>query len=246
MTRPTIDQPKRIGMLTPSSNTVLEPYTSRMLMPYMDTVTVHFSRFRVTGISLSEESVKQFDHDVIVEAACRLAEARVDCIAWNGTSAAWLGMDQDRALCQRITEETGIPATSTMAAFAEAVDRLQARRLALITPYTSEIQQAIIRRYEADGFQVVHDTHLQDPGNFSFATHTPDQIKALALRAAEDRPDAILIVCTNFRGALVAAEVETNMDVPVLDSVSVTAWHTLNQVGMRPSEIAGWGRIFAL
>lgn len=246
MSAPTIDHPRRIGMLTPSSNTVLEPYTSRMLMPYMDTVTVHFARFRVTGISLSEDSVRQFDHAVIVEAAQRLAEAEVDCITWNGTSAAWLGMEQDRALCARITDETGIQATSTMAAFAEALTRLKARRLALITPYTHEIQQAIIRQYEAEGFEIVHECHLDDPGNFSFASYTPEQIKALALRAAEQRPDAILIVCTNFRGALVAAEVETNMDVPVLDSVSVTAWHTLNRIGVRSSEIAGWGRIFAL
>lgn len=233
-------------MLTPSSNTVLEPYTSRLFMPYMDTVTVHFSRFKVTDISLSEASIKQFDHDTIVEAAHRLAEAKVDCIVWNGTSAAWLGMEQDQALCARITEETGIAATSTMAAFAQAVDCLQAKRLALVTPYTSEIQDAIIERYEAQGFEIVHDTRLEDPGNFSFANYSVDEIKGYTMKAAESRPDAILIVCTNFRGASVAAEVETHMDVPVLDSVSVTAWHSLRQVGVNPAEIAGWGRVFAL
>ncbi|MDR3496087.1 MAG: Asp/Glu/hydantoin racemase, partial [Ancalomicrobiaceae bacterium] len=39
----------RIGMLTPSSNTVLEPVTSRILAGLAD-VSVHFSRFRVTAI----------------------------------------------------------------------------------------------------------------------------------------------------------------------------------------------------
>lgn len=233
-------------MLTPSSNTVLEPCTARLFMPYMDTVTVHFSRFKVTDISLSESSIRQFDQEPIVEAAHRLAEAKVDCIVWNGTSAAWLGMEHDRALCARITEETGIPATSTMTAFAHAIDRLQARRLALITPYTSEIQDAIIQRYEEQGFNIVHDTRLEDPGNFSFANYSAEDIKGYAMSAAEKRPDAILIVCTNFRGASIAAEVETHMDVDVIDSVSVTAWHALQQVGMDPSEIAGWGRVFAL
>lgn len=246
MTRPTVVNPKRIGMLTPSSNTVLEPYTARLFMPYVDTVTVHFSRFRLTDISLSEASIKQFDHDVILEAALRLAEAKVDCIVWNGTSAAWLGMEQDQALCTRITEETGIPVTSTMEAFAQAIDRLQAKRLALVTPYTSEIQNAIIQRYEDQGFEIVHDTHLDDPGNFSFANYSVDEIKGHTMKAAESRPDVILIVCTNFRGASVAAEVETHMDVPVLDSVAVTAWHSLQQVGVDPGEIAGWGRVFAL
>jgi len=246
MTRPTVANPKRIGMLTPSSNTVLEPYTARLFMPYVDTVTVHFSRFRLTDISLSDDSIKQFDHDTIVEAALRLAEAKVDYIVWNGTSAAWLGMEHDQALCTRITEESDITVTSTMQAFARAIDRLKARRLALVTPYTSDIQAAIIRRYKEQGFEIVHETHLGDTGNFSFANYTVDEIKAHAMKAAESRPDTILIVCTNFRGASVAAEVETYMDVPVLDSVAVTAWHSLLEVGVDPGEVAGWGRVFAL
>lgn len=244
MTRPAI--PKRIGMLTPSSNTVLEPYTSRLFMPFMETVSVHYSRFKVTGISLSSQSVRQFDHDVILDAAHRLAEARVDCIAWNGTSAAWLGMEQDQLLCSRIKEETGIRATSTMAAFAEAIECTGAKRLALITPYTSEIQEAIIARFESAGYEIVHEVRLEDPGYFSFADHSTEQIKAYAMKAAESKPDAILILCTNFRGAPVAAEVEACTGVLVIDSVSITAWQTLRLVDEDPAEIMGWGSVFAL
>ena len=41
-----------LGMLTPSSNTVLEPVTQAMLAGLPE-VSVHFSRFRVTEIALS-------------------------------------------------------------------------------------------------------------------------------------------------------------------------------------------------
>lgn len=237
---------KRIGMLTPSSNTVLEPYTSRLFMPFMETVSVHFSRFKVTEISLSEQSVRQFDHDTVMEAAYRLAEARVHCITWNGTSAAWLGMEQDELLCSRITKETGIQATSTMAAYAEAIRCAGAKRLALITPYKSEIQDAIIARYQSAGFEIVHDTRLEDPGNYSFADHTTEEIKGYAMKAAESKPDAILILCTNFRGAPIAAEVEARTGIPVMDSVSITVWQSLRLVGEDPAEIMGWGSIFTL
>jgi len=37
---------KYIGMLTPSSNTVLEPITNKILNS-IDNVTAHFSRFRL-------------------------------------------------------------------------------------------------------------------------------------------------------------------------------------------------------
>ena len=43
-------------MLTPSSNTTLEPVTANMLAGLPD-VTAHFGRFRVTEISLAEQAL---------------------------------------------------------------------------------------------------------------------------------------------------------------------------------------------
>ena len=42
---------RRVGMLTPSSNTVLEPYTAAMFAPFGEAASVHFARFRVTRLS---------------------------------------------------------------------------------------------------------------------------------------------------------------------------------------------------
>lgn len=46
-------KPVRIGMLTPSSNTVLEPYTSAMFAAFGEDASAHFGRFRVVEISMS-------------------------------------------------------------------------------------------------------------------------------------------------------------------------------------------------
>ncbi|MFK7997734.1 MAG: aspartate/glutamate racemase family protein [Granulosicoccus sp.] len=237
---------KRIGMLTPSSNTVLEPYTSEIFAQIPDLATVHYARFKVTEISMSKASVGQFDHEKILDAAHCLADAKVDCIAWNGTSAAWLGMEQDKILCERITAETGIPATSTMASFADATNRLKATNLALITPYKTEIQDRIIAQYEAAGYHIVHSQCLEDSGNFSFASYSEAHIKELALAATVPRPDAVLIVCTNFRGATIATDIEAVTGIPVLDSVSVTSWKTLQMIDINPALVLGWGKIFTL
>ena len=44
--------PIRLGMLTPSSNTTLEPVTTAMLAG-LPSVSLHFSRFRVTEIAVT-------------------------------------------------------------------------------------------------------------------------------------------------------------------------------------------------
>jgi maleate isomerase len=66
-----------LGMLTPSSNTVLEPVTAAMLSG-LDDVSAHFSRFPVTEIALSSAALAQFDDAPILAAAGLLAHAKVD------------------------------------------------------------------------------------------------------------------------------------------------------------------------
>ena len=69
-----------LGMLTPSSNTVLEPMTGAMIAGLAE-VSAHFGRFRVIEISLGKQAHQQFDDGPILEAARLLADARVDVIA---------------------------------------------------------------------------------------------------------------------------------------------------------------------
>ncbi|MGW2766194.1 polysaccharide deacetylase family protein [Streptomyces sp. NPDC001275] len=111
-------QPHRLGMLTPSSNTCLEPVTYRLLgITGADAgVTAHFARVPVTRIALDDGCDAQFDTAPMLAAARQLADAKVDVIAWNGTSGSWLGVDRDRALCAAITEAIGVPATTSIGA----------------------------------------------------------------------------------------------------------------------------------
>jgi maleate isomerase len=235
---------KRIGMLTPSSNSVLEPVTSRMLAAFGNRMTAHFGRFRVTEISMGQASQNQFDSAPILAAADLLADAKVDVIAWNGTSASWLGFERDEALCGQITDATGIPATSTILALNEAIRLLGVRRLALVTPYLSEIQDRIIANYAANGIEIVADRRLEDRGNFSFASYTAEHVARLMRDTAAARPEAIAVVCTNFRGTDFIEDIERETGVLVLDSIAVTLWGTLRACGVSPARIEGWGRLF--
>ncbi|SDJ23664.1 maleate cis-trans isomerase family protein [Aliiruegeria lutimaris] len=236
---------RRVGMLTPSSNTVLEPYTSAMFAPVGQQASAHFGRFRVVEISMSDASQSQFTLEPILDAAERLAEANPQLIAWNGTSASWLGLDKDRALCAAITERTGIPATSTILAYEALFRGMNVKRLGLVTPYIEDIERRMIANYAAQGISVVSTARLDDKGNYSFATYPPEQVGAMIEQVAEAKPDAIAIVCTNFRGAPVAERIEQATGIPVIDSVAVTAAHCLKVVGLDPVRVTGWGSVFS-
>src|SRR6266404_5483547 len=135
-----------LGMLTPSSNTVLEPVTTAMISALPE-VTAHFSRFKVTEIALSGPALAQFDDTEILRAAELLAHAKVNVIAWNGTSSGWLGFDADVRLCERITSATGIAATTSMLALNEVLASTQVKQLGFVTPYLDEVQNRILANY---------------------------------------------------------------------------------------------------
>ena len=236
----------RLGMLTPSSNTVLEPLTAAMLAD-LPGASAHFSRFRVVAIDLGAGSRGQFDPAPVVAAAELLADARVDSICWNGTSGAWLGPDVDRALRDAVTARTGIPATTATLALVEALRRLGARRYGLVTPYLGEVQAAIVARWAEIGLECAAERHLEDPGNFSFAEHGEEVVRRMARAVAAAKPDAVAIHCTNFRGAGVAPELEAELGLPVLDSVAVSLWGAVRAAGGNAAPLARrWGRVFTL
>jgi maleate isomerase len=234
----------RLGILTPSSNTVLEPLTSAILDDLPE-VTAHFARFKVTEIALSPASVAQFDDEEILGAAELLADAKVDAIAWSGTSAAWLGFARDVALCERILKGTGRPAGSAVLALNEALAAGGVKRLGLVTPYRDDVQAKIVANYDAAGIAVVSERHLGISDNYAFAEEPPDRIEALIREVAADKPDAIAVLCTNMRGAALVSELEAEFDIPIHDSVAVTVWKSLKLAGVDPKRVQGWGRVFA-
>jgi len=235
-----------IGMLTPSSNTVVEPYTQAMLHDLLPDVTAHFQRFVVTEIALSESALSQFDNEQLIAAAEMLAHARVGAIAWNGTSSGWLGFDADVELCRAIAERTKIPATTSVLAINEALALLRARRIGLVTPYTDDVQAHIIANYESAGFKVVAERHFGDRGNFSFSEYDEATISRSVLEVAAAKPDAVVIFCTNLRGPAVVAEMEAATGLPVLDTVCAAVWKCLLMTGVDSARVKGWGRLFEL
>ena len=234
-----------LGMLTPSSNTILEPVTTAMLAGLPE-VTSHFSRFKVTEIALSGPALAQFDDSEILRAAELLAHAKVNVIAWNGTSSGWLGFERDVKLCERITQATGIPACTAMLALNEILQVTGAKRLGFVTPYLDDVQARINANYAKAGYEVVADRHLGIQDNFSFSEITADQMRQMTRDVAAAEPDAIAIVCTNMRGAPLAEELEAAHGIPVYDTVSTTVWKSLKIAGVDTKRVTGWGRIFSV
>jgi maleate isomerase len=237
--------PRRVflGMLTPSSNTVLEPVCSRMLEGLPD-VTAHFGRFRVTEISLGGGSRGQFDLEPMLAAAELLADARCHSICWNGTSAGWLGFERDHRLCAAIRERTGIAACSSVLALLELFRAGGVRRFGMVSPYTDDVVAAIKGNFAAHGFELASERHAGIAVNFDFSGIGREWITRMVREVAKDGPQAITVFCTNMDGASLAEELEREIGIPIYDTIATAVWASLRTAGVQPSRVKGWGGLF--
>jgi maleate isomerase len=230
-------------MLTPSSNTSLEPVVSRMLAGVPQT-SAHFGRFRVTEISLAPQALGQFADEPMLSAAELLADARCHSICWNGTSAGWLGFDTDRRLCAKITQRTGIPACSSVLAIEEIFRRTGVRRYGMVSPYTGDIQERIVANFRREGFECAAQTHEDLKVNFSFSEVEPETIEQRIRQVAAAKPEAILVFCTNMDGATPAERLEAELGIPIYDTIAAAVWASLRLARIEPRLVQGWGRLF--
>jgi maleate isomerase len=235
---------RKIGHITPSSNTVLEPLTALISRDLDDRVSHHFTRIKVEAITLQARHTEQFGPETMLAAADLLSDAAVDAIIWNGTSGAWNGPDADREICALISEHTGIASSTATLAQLDVLERAGMRRCALAVPYTDDVTDRIVETYHSQGFKIVASANGGVSGNREMALVSEAEIRAL-LRAA-DTADAecVLLICTGVAGAQLVAEMERELDKPIFDSVAVALWKGLMLAGISP-HLPGWGSLLS-
>jgi maleate isomerase len=205
----------RVGLLVPSSNTVMEPDVWRALPPG---ATLHTGRMYLEETTPEAESRMLDEH--VLPAARDLATARPDLIVFGCTSAGALrGNQYDADLCRRISDLSGVPTVSVIASVRQAITASGARRVGVVTPYVDALNQRIRESVEADGVAVAGIAGLGISDNFEIATVPQERIVDFAERTLRDLDiDLAFVSCTNFPAVTALPELERRLGLPVVTS----------------------------
>ena len=129
----------------------------------------------------------------------------------------------------------GVPAaTTTSGALVESLAHLDARRVAVVTPY---IESVTTRLVDFLGEHAVGVVSTVDLGLISRIWEVSPRELVAAVRAA-DRPDAdaVFISCTNLAAYDIIAPLERALGKPVLSANQVTMWSLIHAAGATPPE----------
>jgi len=206
----------RVGLLIPSSNTVMEVDFYRNLPA--DT-SVHTGRMYMVETTAAGED--RMLREFTMPAAEAVGTANPHVTVFGCTSAGALyGDEYDRDLCARIGAVTSSVPISVIQSVNRALRDTGARRVAVITPYVDELNVRIQASIEAEGFEVACLHGMGITTNFDIAEVTPEQIRAFVTDKLGGRvpADALFLSCTNFNAISALPLLKEVYDVPMVTS----------------------------
>lgn len=140
-----------LGLLTPQANTTVEPEFWALLPPGWSLITA-----RLTSAEGSMEDRLADYNDSYAATAGQFANAPVTSLASACTGASYLiGKAAEVELVNAVEAECGVPFLTSALAVTAALRALDARRLALLTPYPESLNTASVTYWTSQGFEIV-------------------------------------------------------------------------------------------
>jgi maleate isomerase len=225
---------KRIGIVVPSTNTSCQP-ECEMLRPRG--VTNHVARISIVERPLTSEQAFMEHVQAMREGMRGAIDQVMTCrpdhvIMGVALEAFWGGVSAAEALQAELAQRAGVGVSMGSTATRAALERLGAKRIAVLTPHQPRGDEQVRRYYEEAGFDVRRLVGLKCPSPVLIA-HTTAREVIDALRTLDgDDIDAIVQVGTNLAAIDLCRDATEWLGKPVLAINAITYWDALRRSGI--------------
>ncbi|MBW5425290.1 decarboxylase [Streptomyces sp. BG9H] len=198
-----------------------------------DEVSLHLTRTPYVPVEVSLDLARLVsEHETLADAVRALTVAEPEVLAYACTSGSFVGgVAGERAMCEAMTREGAVAAVTTSGALLEALDELGVRHIALVTPYTWSVTQALEEYLAEAGVSVDARAYLGLTRHIWKVSYR--DVADMARRAVRGSADALFISCTNLPTYDVIPQLEAELRVPVISANQVTMWSALRRLGTR-------------
>lgn len=232
----------RIGQVVPSSNTTMETEIPHMLLARQqirpERFTFHSARMRMKTVAKDELAAMDAQSDRCV---AELSDARVDVVGYACLVAIMaMGHGYHRESAERLgkvmaAEGADFPVVTSAGALVSALDRMGAKKIALVAPYMKPLTRLVIDYIEAEGVTVVDHVALEIPDNLEVGRHNPAKLPRIVQGMDLSQADAIVLsACVQMPSIAAVAKVEAMTGKPVVTASIATTWSMLNALGLEP------------
>jgi maleate isomerase len=234
--------PHRIGLIVPSSNVTMETELPAMLARHAAAADPGFSFHSSRAVlhRVDAESLRKMVGEGD-RCARELADARIDVVAYACLIAIMAeGHGAHEAAEARLAETLAAvgspaPVTSSAGALVRTLERLQARRVALVAPYVKPLTQVVVDYLASYGIEVVSSVSLEVDDNVAVGRLDPGRLVGHASGLDLGRADAVVLsACVQMPSLPAIEDAEQVLGRPVLSAATATAYEVLALLGERP------------
>jgi len=234
----------KIGVLTPSTNTTLEP-DCHELSPAG--VTVHTARIpvknkKISGAAAYDEHVRAMRGGIGVAIEQLVTCGPGHVIMGVALEAFWGGVDGSAKLEHELSSWTGTKISMGSTAMHRALQSVGAKRIAILTPHMPAGDKQVHQWFVEAGYDIVNLVGLRCESPGLIAEVSLDTMRESVMDLNADEPDAIVQVGTNLQFMRVAAASELLLGKPVLALNAVMLWDALRVQGIN-DRFTGFGQL---
>ncbi|WP_129842377.1 aspartate/glutamate racemase family protein [Streptomyces sp. RFCAC02] len=196
-----------------------------------DDVSLHLTRTPFVPVEVSLDLARMVsEHETLRAAVGTLCAVSPEVVAYACTSGSFVsGVAGERAMRAAMAQAGGMPAVTTSGALLDALGELGARRIAVVTPYTKSVTDALEVYLAEAGVQVTGRSYLGLTREIWRVAYR--DVVDMARAAAVGAPDALFISCTNLPTYDVIPQLEAELRMPVVSANQVTVWAALRSLG---------------
>jgi len=169
---------------------------------------------------------------------------RLDALAFSCTSGT-LAMGIEATRRHMETGRPGVPATTPPEAILAACRALGVRRLAVVTPYTEDINRLIATFLLDQGLAIAGYTAFDLDSDEAMSGIAAADLVEAVVAADRAEAEAVFISCTALRAGGCIAPLEARLGKPVITSNQALLWHALRLAGV-DGGVPGFGRLLCL
>jgi maleate isomerase len=218
----------KIGLIVPSSNTVMEPDFHRVLG-----AGCAISTSRVYLEQVTRDAEQAMIDDDLPKALRLIKTTDPQVIVFGCTSAGSLsGLQGDAGIARRIEEQTGVRALTVVGSVIEQLKAIQPRKVAVFTPYRDELTRTVAECVTQAGYELGTVAGMGILANREIGRVTPAEIaEFVESRMKGAAVDCIFLSCTNWQAIDAIAAVKARFGLPVITSNQATI-DAVRQVAM--------------
>ncbi|RWG77570.1 MAG: hypothetical protein EOQ69_28835 [Mesorhizobium sp.] len=173
--------------------------------------------------------------DILAAAARSLKEKGCDSMVWACTSASFFkGLLYAQHQVRLLSENSGVPATSTSMAFLAALGVLGAKKVDIMLPYVPEIAKTLVSFLEEGGIRVGTVWHMKRRGGGRAFEMDSEAELSEFVSSMPVSNDPIVMPCTSISSLNRVEMFEKISGRPILTANQVSLWHGLVLAGATP------------